>query len=134
MAEETLPGGRVVERDPDTGQFKKTKLPPETAAEMGRKSGSPNTKAQQLLAEEGYNDTDNPAPQYIVLMAEQSTKSHAALNHWRRYHQRVSGAEVGQEHAQVLDLQPNELCPHCGRLDPNWKMEQLTQVLMEIDD
>jgi len=48
-----------------------------------REGGS---SARRLLEEQGYNDTSNTAPEYIVVMAQQAVKHPAAMQHWRRIH------------------------------------------------
>jgi hypothetical protein len=107
--------GREVVRDPDTGQFKRVKLDPQTASEMNAKRKLGASSIQQLLEEQGYNNTDNKAPEYIKVMARQAVKHTAAMSHWRRVH----ALSDQSEGAGLNRPKPGEQCPLCNQFN-NW--------------
>ena len=103
--------GREVVRDPVSGRFQKVKLDPQTARDMGQASRSSTSSASKLLGEQGYNQTDNPAPEYIVVMAKQAIRHTAAMSHWRRVHALTSDTS---ETGGLERPRHNEKCALCG--------------------
>jgi hypothetical protein len=104
--------GREVVRDPVTGQFQKVKLDPKTASDMqaARRYGA--ASSERLLQEQGYNQTDNKAPEYITVMATQALKFPAAMSHWRRVH---SLSDTTSETGGLERPGQNERCQLCGQ-------------------
>ena len=108
---ESLGSGREVIRDETTGRFKRVKLAPEVASEMGKARWSGESSAERLLLEQGYNQTDNRAPEYIVVMAQQAVKHPAAMSHWRRVH---ALSDQSSETGGLKRPRHNEQCALCG--------------------
>lgn len=134
MSEEQLQPGQTVQRD-SQGRFEKVTLASETASAMGKKSAhdrwSGDEQAQRLLEEEGYTK-DNPAPEYVTIMAAQAVKSPPALIHWRRYH---SG--IGLDERVQAYMQPparGEVCQLCGRGDQQSELSKLIAVMDAINE
>ena len=126
---EHLAPGHTAERDPITGQFTKTNLTADRAAELGKKAGhdrySGDLEAERLIIEEGYNQ-DNPAPEYISIMAAQAVKAPQAMVHWRRYHERLGNAEYSQTRMQPPGT--GEVCRLCGRHDSQSELGMLLDL------
>ena len=125
--------GRKITRD-EFGRFKSVELSLEVASKMGKARWSGETSAERLLAEQGYNQTDNQAPEYIVVMAQQAVKHTAAMAHWRRVH---SLASETSETAGLARPRHNEQCQLCG----HWNLyaqdgrvfSELARMLRELE-
>ena len=102
--------GRKITRD-EFGRFKSVELSSEVASKMGKARWSGETSAERLLAEQGYNQTDNRAPEYIVVMAQQAVKHPAAMSHWRRVH---ALSDQSSETGGLKRPRHNEQCALCG--------------------
>ena len=130
---ENIGTGRKITRD-EFGRFKSVELSSVVASEMGKARWLGETSAERLLAEQGYNQTDNRAPEYIVVMAQQAIKHTAAMAHWRRVH------ALSDKISEVEGLarpRHNEQCQLCG----NWNFyaqdgrifSELARMLRAID-
>lgn len=104
-------GGRQVVRDPVSGRFTKVVLDPQTASEMNKARRFGESSSERLLSEQGYNNTDNKAPEYIKIMATQAQKFPAAMAHWRRVH---SLTDQTSEAGGLVRPKPGEQCQLCG--------------------
>jgi hypothetical protein len=64
-----------------------------------------------MLAEAGYDDEDNPAPEVIQILAQHAQKSPAGMALWLK----VTNQETETTDGKV-ELQTGETCPHCGQM------------------
>ena len=115
---ENIGTGRKITRD-EFGRFKSVELSSEVASKMGMARWSGESSAERLLQEQGYNNTDNKAPEYIVVMANQAVKHTAAMSHWRRVH---ALSDQTTEGGGVTRPRPGEQCPLCGQFC-SWGMD-----------
>lgn len=123
-------GGRQVIRDPVSGRFTRVVLDPQTASEMSKASRSSTSSASRLLEEQGYNNTDNKAPEYISVMAKQAIKHTAAMAHWRRVH---SLADQTSETGGMARPQQGEACQLCGQVNfAGADLSSLSDLLLDI--
>ena len=122
--------GRKITRD-EFGRFKSVELSSEVASEMGKARWLGETSAERLLAEQGYNQTDQ-APEYIVVMAQQAVKHTAAMAHWRRVH---SLASETSETAGFARPRPGEACGLCGTYNfSGISGRSISDLLQELRD
>ena len=112
----------ITERD-EFGRIKKKTLSSEDAKKLAAKSAEVRsgggTAVENLLREQGYNDTDNIAPEYIKIMALQAKGSPSAMAHWRRVH---TAGDAGVITPNAIELhgsyqlpEPGDRCPWCGK-------------------
>ena len=130
---ENIGTGRKITRD-EFGRFKSVELSSEVASKMGKARWSGETSAERLLAEQGYNQTDNQAPEYIVVMAQQAIKHTAAMAHWRRIH---ALSDQTSETGGLARPRHNEQCQLCG----HWNFyshdgrifSELAEILQDLE-
>ena len=102
---ENIGTGRKITRN-ESGQFVTVELDSETAKAMNAARREGGSSAWRLLEEQGYNDTSNKAPEYIVVMAQQAVRHTAAMSHWRRIH--TLAEQSGEPIAQAKNMRKVE--------------------------
>jgi len=133
----------IVERD-EFGRIKKggKKLTSEEAKELAKRSAEVRSgggsAVENLLREQGYNETDNPPPEYIRIMALQAKASPSAMAHWRRVHAvgdaGTSAPSALELHGHFMQPEPGERCPWCGKWNfspTSEDIDTLVEFLME---
>lgn len=121
---EELRPGHTAERN-SLGQFTKTTITSERAAEMGRSRTAPADDLADLLEEAGYTK-DNPAPQSVITMGKQAIKQPAAMRYWMQM-------QMGAGDASYKPPGRGETCKLCGRTDQEGELSKLIAVLDEVD-
>lgn len=76
---------------------------------MGKRSHQVQkaTSKERLILEAGYNEDDNPCPEFMRILAQQALTSTPAMNAWIKLTSKVA---VQQGEVAVI---PGEKCPVC---------------------